>query len=133
MIDRKKAFRAWVWNTQKDTGRKRLVIDTNKSGLCIAVPSYDEIAFLEGKSYDTQIYAHFERIPKSKKRLRTRDEVLGFIAWYPHIVVRFLNHKPQPPHRLDYVEPIEMYKWASITEAGEIGEWHKFYITEEEE
>ncbi len=29
-------------------------------------------------------------------------------------------------------DELESYDWAPITEAGEIGEWNKFYITEEE-
>jgi len=130
MIDRSKAFWAWVWNSQKSEGTKRLVIDINNYGSCLAVLNYDETSFLDGGPYDTQMYFSYERIPEPKKRLMTREELLGFIAWNPHIVVRIQDEPPQVSNKFNFIRDMQMYSWAPITEAGEIGEWNKFEVSD---
>ncbi len=131
MIDRNKAFWAYVWQTEKNEDRKRLVIDINKDGSCLAVLDYDETSFLDGGSYDTWVWSNYERIPEPKKRLMTRKEILGFIAWNPHIVVRIQDGVPQTSIHFNFMSDIPIYSWAPITEAGEIGEWKKFEVSDE--
>ena len=131
MIDRDKAFWAYVWQTEKNEDRKRLVIDINKDGSCLAVLDYDETSFLEGGSYDTWIWPNYERIPEPEKRLMTRKEILGFIAWNPHIVIRIKDEMPQTSIHFNFMSDIPIYSWAPITEAGEIGEWNKFEVSDE--
>ena len=70
--------------------------------------------------------------PEPKKRLMTRDEVLGFVAHNPHIVVRIHSLAWLPS--LNWVYPdsdINEYEWATITERGEIGEPHKFEVDDD--
>jgi hypothetical protein len=133
MIDRSKAFWAWVWDNRKENKVKRLVIDSNNGEWVVVIVKGDEDDFFNMRCYDTEYHYHHERIPEPKKRLMTREEVLGFITWNPHIVVRLQEKDPLISSRYTYIQNIEMYEWAPITEAGKIGEWNKFYITEVEE
>ena len=98
MIDRSKAFWAWVWNfaLKPKQNIRELVIDTfGDTGGCIVAD--DPTAFLEGKDpYTTTWWNHHERIPEPKKRLMTREEILGFIAWNPHTVIRYNNGVANP-------------------------------------
>ncbi len=91
MIDRKKAFWAWVWNGSNDHRVKRFVVDSIDGKNCIAVSSGteqsyfngDHVSFLGWEHYERipepkkklRGWENYERIPEPKKRLRTRDEV----------------------------------------------------------
>jgi len=135
MIKREDAFWAWVWNDATGYMEKRLVIDVFENGHCLAIPEHDAEAYMK---HHIQIgviyYEHYERIPEPKKRLMTREEILGFIIWNPHIVIRINGGNALfPQWKSMLLDELESYDWAPITEAGEIGEWSKFYITEVEE
>ena len=135
MIDRSKAFWAWVWDDsfQPSDKRRELVIDTfGNDDECIVAD--DPTAYLEVSGhYTTTWWNHYKRIPEQEKRLMTREEILGFIAWNPHTVIRYNNGVANPITTLAVGLKLEKYDWAPITEAGEIGEWSKFYITEVED
>lgn len=69
--------------------------------------------------------------PEPKRRPMTRAEVLGFVAWNPHIVVRMCGYiRWAPAQQVSFDENSESYEWAEITESGQIGEPHKFEIDE---
>ena len=70
--------------------------------------------------------------PEPSKRLMTRNEVLGFVAHNPHIVVRYLGSTwgPSLSWSLSF-ENLDGYEWATITERGEIGEPHKFEVEDD--
>lgn len=69
--------------------------------------------------------------PEPAKRLMTRNEVLGFVAHNPHIVVRNNRLEWDSAHGWGYRCDIETYEWATITERGEIGEPHKFEVEDD--
>ena len=63
--------------------------------------------------------------PKKTVRLMTRNEVLGFVANTPGIVVK-VGSRPENLGTLSFDSEIQDYKWATITPEGVIGEWKKF-------
>lgn len=71
--------------------------------------------------------------PESKRRLMTREEVLGFIANTKGIVTRFGHGSRSswaiPDFGLNY-DHIDEYEWAEITKSGQIGDPRKFYVDE---
>lgn len=68
--------------------------------------------------------------PEPKRRPMTREEMLGFVAHHPHIVVReFAEGAWMSAQCLGFSHPAN-YKWATITESGEIGEPQKFEVEE---
>jgi len=69
--------------------------------------------------------------PEPSKRLMTRNEVLGFVAHNPHIVVRNHGTKWDNAQKWEYNVSSDNYEWASITERGEIGEPHKFEVDDD--
>ena len=69
--------------------------------------------------------------PEPAKRLMTRNEVLGFVAHNPHIVVRNHGTKWDNAQKWEYNVSSDNYEWASITERGEIGEPHKFEVDDD--
>lgn len=69
--------------------------------------------------------------PEPAKRLMTRNEVLGFVAHNPHIVVRNNSREWASAHGWGYLCDIETYEWATITERGEIGDPHKFEVEDD--
>ncbi len=131
MIDRSKAFWAWVWNGSDDHRVKRFVVDSIDGENCIAVSLGDEHSYSNGGHVSFLGWEHYERMPEPKKRLMTRKEILGFIAWNPHIVVRIQDGVPQTSTHFNFMSDIPIYSWAPITEAGEIGEWKKFEVGDE--
>jgi len=130
MIDRSKAFWAYVWDSEfrPTTPEKRLVIDTaNNGGWCIVVSKEYEDDFSRDLLYDTVYFYHYERIEEPEQRLMTREEILGFIAWHPHIVICHKDGNPFSAARWSLMEcDIPHYRWAPITESGEIGELSQF-------
>ncbi|MHC1600410.1 MAG: hypothetical protein ACXQS5_06300 [Candidatus Methanospirareceae archaeon] len=131
MIDRSKAFWAWVWDGSNDHRAKRFVVDSIDGKNCIAVSLGDEHSYSNGGHVSFLGWEHYERIPEPKKRPMTRKEILGFIAWNPHIVVRIQDEPPQVSNKFNFIRDMQMYSWAPITEAGEIGEWNKFEVSDE--
>ena len=70
--------------------------------------------------------------PEAKRRLMTREEVLGFVAHNPHIVIRYDGWAWR--QSASYIFPsidLDKYEWATITERGEIGEPHKFEVEDD--
>lgn len=66
--------------------------------------------------------------PEPKRRLMTREEVLGFVAHNPHIVVRIDGDNWTTSGGWDFRQDIEHFEYAVITARGEIGEPHKFEV-----
>ncbi|RLC32375.1 MAG: hypothetical protein DRH37_00775 [Deltaproteobacteria bacterium] len=131
MIDRSTAFWAWVWDNDPQISGKRFVIHVNEDDSCLTVSDVHLEKFKIGERFDAVGYNHYKKIPEPKKRLMTRKEILGFIAWNPHIVVRIQDGVPQTSIHFNFMSDIPIYSWAPITEAGEIGEWNKFEVSDE--
>ncbi len=131
-MNREDYKKMYVWgedHSQADHIERIVIWHDNKA--CVAISRDYEDAFLMGKSFFITRWDHCEEISEPKKRLMTREEILGFIAWNPHIVVRIQEKDPLISSRYTYINNIEMYSWAPITEAGEIGEWSKFEVSDE--
>jgi hypothetical protein len=77
-------------------------------------------------------WLHFDyRIkPTPKKRLMTREEVLGFVANTPGIVASGTPYGFALANQFDYMNSIEQYKWATISPDGKLGEFQLFEIEE---
>ena len=137
MINKEDAFMAVVWDEdEKPKDRsERLVVAELENGGCIAVlrdMTKEQFLNHDASSVSYDGWKHHERIPEPKKRLMTYEEVLGFVAWNPHIVVRFMGGISSYPNIISgTLNGMSDYEWAPITEAGEIGEWKRFEVEEE--
>ena len=68
--------------------------------------------------------------PVPKKRLMTRDEVLGFVANTLGIVASYSLTAPKLASQLAFLDSIEAYTWATISPDGKLGEFQPFEIDE---
>lgn len=129
MIDRSKCKEMWVWDYDDEIKTKVIVIDILKSNGCVAIKPVDNHKFLNGDLfYETEEWNHYEEIKEPKKRLMTRNEVLGFVE-YNHIVVK-LDEDIVPKTTFMLKNNIDLYQYATITADGIIGEWKKFEVEE---
>lgn len=103
--------------------------DESKSGHCFMFQSNDHDRppepLMAWESNDWKIQED------PKKRPMTRDEVLGFLANNPYIVVRMDNDSWSLSGQFYFhPENIEVCEWATILRDGKIGEPHKFEVAE---
>lgn len=70
--------------------------------------------------------------PEPKKRLMTRDEVLGFVSYHGQgMLVRTSNDIPFLPYACHFLGSIYTYEYAHFDERGkQLTEWRKFEIEE---
>lgn len=131
MLDRSKCKEMWVWDRDdEDNKEKLMVIEICQAG-CIAIPHYYRNEFDNNGLYNTEAFDYCEEIKEPKKRPMTRNEVLGFIAHNPHIVVKFGQQDARTSGAWNYFDTeLEAFRYATIDEKGNIGEWSKFEVEE---
>ena len=88
-------------------------------------------ARVEGRGINS--WQHAAEIPTVKMRQKTREEVLGFIAHNPHIVVRVYNGDWDSAQSFSYSKhELSEYEWATITADGVIWEPRRFEVEVDE-
>lgn len=76
------------------------------------------------------VHDGWHRKPEPKMRPMTHDEILGFIAHTPNIVVNKGDSEWVPSQYHEFIYHSSKYRWAYIDEKGNIGEPHKFEVEE---
>lgn len=130
MIDRSNCKEMWVWDNREFDKEKRIVVAIHDDGGCFAVTKSYEDTFCNNpeKYFNAEYWNHYEEIKEPKKRLMTREEVLGFIE-HNHVVVK-LDEDIVPKTTFMLKNNIDLYQYATITADGIIGEWQKFEVEE---
>ena len=68
MIDRSKAFWAWVYTNNELTSKiKRFVVEVNSDDSCLTVAKGHEDNFFSGKLWQASGWQHYKRIHEPKK------------------------------------------------------------------
>jgi len=131
-MNRKDYKKMYVWNqrTRPTYPVKRIVLWEGNNG-CTAVQHDCETGFPNDGRLDTKIWNYCEEVPKPKMRPMTRNEVLSFIAYHPHTLVKRLQDVWLLPAFFSFNNQLSDYEWASITEDGFIGEPRKFEVIDE--
>ena len=130
-MNRKDYKRMYVWNDARPKiPHKRVVLWSDEIS-CIAVNGDWEEEFLRDSVVRTRYWQHYEEVPKPKMRPMTRNEVLSFIAYHPHTLVKRLQDVWLLPAFFSFNNQLSDYEWASITEDGFIGEPRKFEVIDE--
>jgi len=132
MLDRSECKKMWVWDGDKENPKdeKRIVIEIFDNGSCLVISKNTEEYFKAKHNFSVLQYDHCEEIQEPKKRLMTRDEVLGFLANESGIVVRTNRYvEPKLPSSFAFDCVIRAYEWARISRTGELlTDWHKFEV-----
>jgi len=76
-------------------------------------------------------YTDWSIKPEPKKRPMTREEIIGFCANTPGIVVRFDKGDWVLPRMISFSEDPSEYDWTTVDIHGHYGEPHKFDVSDE--
>ena len=106
----------------------RLVLAINTNGQALGVYATYEAAYAAGEPCWTTLWDHYAEIGEEspEKRRMTRDEILGFLANTPGVLVRYRLGNWSLPAAMHGAESFVEYQWTTIDKDGIRGEPMEF-------
>ena len=116
--------RMLVWD-KSNNKNNRIVLSVTDSGRAVCVSNSYEDEYIVERNFRVKVWSHCEEL--TKKRIMTRNEILGFLEHTAGVVTR-LNKGEWTLHQHFCYNtlPVINYQWATIDEDGVIGEPQEF-------